>query len=82
MPCGRQRLPIRVAERPSSKSSFHCVTVDTSPSAYVLYLCLAMARKLALSILIFGLGLLILPVVCATQKPYVQGKFRRHSAEK
>jgi hypothetical protein len=34
-----------------------------------------MARKLALSILIFGLGLFNLPVVCATQKPYVQGKF-------
>ena len=34
-----------------------------------------MARKLALSIVIFALGLVILPVVCATQKPYVQGKF-------
>ena len=34
-----------------------------------------MARKLALSILTFGLGLVILPVVSATQKPYVQGKF-------
>ena len=34
-----------------------------------------MARKLASSILIFGLGLVILPVVCATQKPYVQGRF-------
>ena len=33
-----------------------------------------MARKWALSILIFGLGLVILPVVRATQKPYVQGK--------
>ncbi len=33
-----------------------------------------MARKSALSILIFGLGLVILPVVRATQKPYVQGK--------
>jgi hypothetical protein len=34
-----------------------------------------MARKLALSIPIFGLWLVIVPVVCATQKPYVQGKF-------
>jgi hypothetical protein len=34
-----------------------------------------MARKLALSILTFALGLVILPVVSATQKPYVQGKF-------
>jgi hypothetical protein len=33
-----------------------------------------MARKLALSIVIFALGLVILPVVCATQKLYVQGK--------
>jgi hypothetical protein len=34
-----------------------------------------MARKSALSILIFGLGLAIVPLVGATQKPYVQGKF-------
>jgi hypothetical protein len=38
------------------------------------YTC-AMARKLARSILIFGLGLVILPLVRAVQKPYVQGKF-------
>ena len=34
-----------------------------------------MARKPALSILIFGLGLVVLPVVRAAQKPYIQGKF-------
>jgi hypothetical protein len=34
-----------------------------------------MARKSAMSILIFGLGLVILPLVRATQKPYAQGKF-------
>jgi hypothetical protein len=34
-----------------------------------------MARKSALSILIFALGLVILPLVRATQKTYVQGKF-------
>jgi len=34
-----------------------------------------MARKLTWSILIFGLGLVTLPLVCATQKPYAQGKF-------
>jgi hypothetical protein len=34
-----------------------------------------MTRKPVLSILIFGLGLVILPVVRATQKPYIQGKF-------
>ena len=34
-----------------------------------------MACKPALSILIFGLGLVILPVVRAAQKPYIQGKF-------
>lgn len=58
-----------------SKSSFLSVTDRYTPSAYVLYLCRAMARKLTWSILIFGLGLVTLPVVCATQKPYAQGKF-------
>jgi hypothetical protein len=35
-----------------------------------------MARRLALSILIFSLWLGVVPVaLCATQKPYLQGKF-------
>ena len=70
-----RRLPIRVAGRSSARARSFVSPSDTPPSAYVLYLCLAMASKLALSILILGLGLVALPVFCATQKPYAQGKF-------
>src|ERR1700737_666519 len=66
---------MRVAGRSSARARSFVSPSDTPPSAYVLYLCLAMASKLALSILIFGLGLVTLPAFCATQKPYAQGKF-------
>ena len=75
MLCGWQRLPIRVAEGSSAKARSFVSLSDNTPQLMFYTYCLAMAPKLALSILIFGLGLVALPVVCATQKPYAQGKF-------
>jgi len=77
-----ERIPIRVAERSIRKARSLVSPTDTPRQLMLYYLCRAMARKLARSILIFGLGLVTLPVVCATQKPYGSGQVCRHSAEK